>query len=344
MKIKGKIIPLLLFSAFILTSTFNVSFANQASSNGYDAFSKNAELIEVNEWNQYENSEELCKTNSMQKNKKQTISEVEDKLGDNIILHNNGDPIKTNIFERKDGNELFAIALNNINGIEQKTYYIKNIDDIDMKSLLNDIDTQEEVNATVENNIPMASSSVRNYKWDFYATGKDGVKRQQGSLATSISFARRSKSTSINGVKGSVWDIDSSSQLLSRSNGFINNHATRIDVNQPNQTLYSWGPYDSGKTTATVSLNGLVNPKEWSFPINGFSVNDDSKKGSKYGRWTYNAHITTAPKKMNTRPGVRVTNTKGKLVTKLSQTAKIATPYAISNHSTGVITIYIPDR
>ena len=60
-------------------------------------------------------------------------------------MHNNGNPIKTNIFERKDGNELFAIVLNNIDGIEQKTYYIKNIDSIDMQSLLNDIDTQEKL-------------------------------------------------------------------------------------------------------------------------------------------------------------------------------------------------------
>lgn len=47
---------------------------------------------------------------------------------------------------------------------------------------------------------------------------------------------------------------------------------------------------------------------------------------------------------MNTRPGMRVTNTKGSLITKLSQTAKIATPYAISDHSTGVISIYTTDR
>ena len=88
----------------------------------------------------------------------------------------------------------------------------------------------------------------------------------------------------------------------------------------------------------------MVNPKEWSFPLDGFSVNDDSKKGSKYGRWIYKAHLTSSPKKMNTRPGVRTTNTKGKLITKLSQTSKTATPYAISNHSTGVITIYTSDR
>ena len=47
---------------------------------------------------------------------------------------------------------------------------------------------------------------------------------------------------------------------------------------------------------------------------------------------------------MNTRLGMRVTNTKGNLITKLSQTTKIATPYAISNHSTGVISIYTTDR
>ena len=58
---------LLLSSAIILTSNFNVSFANTTSSNDYDEFSKNVELIEINEWKQYEDSEESCKTNSMQK-------------------------------------------------------------------------------------------------------------------------------------------------------------------------------------------------------------------------------------------------------------------------------------
>ena len=202
--------------------------------------------------------------------------------------------------------------------------------------------TQEEINN--KNNVKSSRNSIKNYKWDFYATGKDGVKRQQGSLATSVSFTRRSSNTTIGNVKGSVWDIDSSSQLLSRSNGFLENHITRLDVNQPNQTLYSWGPYDSGKSTATVSLTGLLDVKSWSFPLNGFSVTDLSNKGSKYGRWQYKAHLTSSPTTMNTRPGMRVTNTKGSLITKLSQTAKIATPYAISDHSTGVISIYTTDR
>lgn len=335
MKIKKMLIGVL--SAVILFTNLNISYADQSND-----FLNNAQLLEISEWKEYEESEAVLRINSNERSNDISISETKNQVGENVVLYNNGNPIETNIFERKDGNELFAITINNIGQIEQRTYYFYNLDSIDINILLENIETQEEINN--KNNVKSSRNSIKNYKWDFYATGKDGVKRQQGSLATSVSFTRRSSNTTIGNVKGSVWDIDSSSQLLSRSNGFLENHITRLDVNQPNQTLYSWGPYDSGKSTATVSLTGLLDVKSWSFPLNGFSVTDLSNKGSKYGRWQYKAHLTSSPTTMNTRPGMRVTNTKGSLITKLSQTAKIATPYAISDHSTGVISIYTTDR
>lgn len=345
MKIKKKLAALVLCSSIVLTSTVNVSFANEDNK-----FSESSNLLEIKEWKESKYSNESFITKEMKSTEGQSISEAKMKFGENIIMHNNGLPIKTNIFEEKHGNELFAITVNNTNGIEQKTYYFsQNIDNIEMDKLLDNINDQEDINNdTIKTQFKDSKSTrlsdIKHYKWDFYATGKDGVKRQQGSLATSVGFNRKSSNTTVNGVKGSVWDVDSFSQMLSRSNGFIDNHVTRLDVNYTNQQLYSWGPYDTGETTAKVSLTGLITPESWEFPLNGFKVNDLSNKGSKYGRWQYKSHLLSGTTKMNTKPGMRVTNTKGNFGLKLSQTAKIATPYAISDHSTGVISIFTPDR
>lgn len=351
MKVK-KNIKALLMTSLVLFSSIGTACADDIyNANGY--FTDHANLLEIKAWSETKEDGESFSTTGLKSRDHQTIKTAKNKSGENIILHNNGEPIETNMFEEKQGNELYAIVVNNMNGIEQKTYYFaQNADDYEMDELLERIDEGELENRKVKqikfNSVNTKSSLspqyIENFKWDFFAYGdNDGVKRQQGSLATSLAFDRQSNNIKINGISGSVWDVASFSQMLSRSTGGIRNHKTRLDVNYTNQTLYSWGPKDSGGSSAQVSLSGLVNPQNWAFALNGFSTDDLSNKGSKYGRWEYKPGLVM-PTKMNTEPGIRATNTKGNFGVKLSHTATIRTQYTQSDHGTGVLTNFVPDR
>lgn len=351
MRVKKNIRALLMTSLVLFSSAGAVFADDTYNANGY--FTEHANLLEIKAWSETKDEGESFSTTGLKSYDHQTIESAKNKSGENIILHNNGQPIETNMFEEKQGNELYAIAVNNMDGIEQKTYYFaQNADNYEMDELLETIDEGELENRKVVQtkfNSTNTKSSIspqyiENFKFDFFAYGgNDGVKRQQGSLATSLGFDRQSNNVTIDGKKGSVWDIASNSQLLSRSNGGIRSHVTRLDVKYDNQYLYSWGPYDTSGSSAKVSLRELVAPLDWAFPINGFSVNDTSVKGSKYGRWEYKPGAIM-PTKMNTDPGLRATNTQGNFGVKLSQTATIRTPYAQSDHGTGVLTNFVPDR
>lgn len=137
MKIKNMLIGVL--SAVILCTNLNISYADQSND-----FFNNAQLLEISEWKEYEESDAVLRINSNERSNDISISETKNQVGENVVLYNNGNPIETNIFERKDGNELFAITINNIGQIEQRTYYFYNLDSIDSNILLENIETQED--------------------------------------------------------------------------------------------------------------------------------------------------------------------------------------------------------
>lgn len=352
MKVKNKVKALLMTSLVLFTSvgTACADDVNTVDARGY--FTNNAEMLEIKAWSETKENGESFSTTGLESRDHQTVQTAKSELGENVILHNNGEPIETNMFEEKHGNELYAIAVNNMDGVEQKTYYFAQYaDNYEMDELLQTIDEGElenrEVVQTKFTDFEKSAQErgyIENFKWDFFGYGdNDGIKRQQGSLATSLSMDRKSSSATIDGKRGSVWDVSSFSQMLSRSTGGIFDHKTRLDVGYTNQTLYSWGPKDTWGSTASVSLSGLVSPMNWSFPLSGFDVDDLSSKSGKYGRWSYDIGLV-APTKMNTEPGVRATNTQGNFGVKLSQTATIRTQYTQSNHSTGVLSNFVPDR
>ncbi len=91
------------------------------------AVPKNFEVIAIKQWNEGKDNE----PNAIKDN--QSIDITASKA---IILHNNGNPIKTNIFKEKQGNELFAVSIYTIKGIEYKSYYIANTPTVDIKNTI----------------------------------------------------------------------------------------------------------------------------------------------------------------------------------------------------------------
>jgi hypothetical protein len=146
------------------------------------------------------------------------------------ILHNNGKPIKTDLFEKKQGNELFAVSMYTENGVKHKAYYMTNESSININNKLYEIVLDNKKDPEILNqkigdsrslSVSPASAAIDDYKCDFYTTLPNGVHRQQGSLATSVEAIRKSSNTSINGTNGSVWDVSSYSQLKARSDESI---------------------------------------------------------------------------------------------------------------------------
>lgn len=363
MKAKKTIKALLMTSLVLFTSIIIVSadythiasddstyMVSDTASDGY--FTEDAQMLEIKAWSETKDTGESFSLTGLKSHDYKKMSEAKRALGENFILHNNGKPIETNILLEKDGNELYAVTVNNLDGVEQTSYYFaQNADDYEMDDLLREIDEGELENSKTirkhrsNNRINSNGSNYffDNYKFDYFAVSdNDGKKRQQGSQTTSYVFTRTPATHIGSGQKGSIWDVFTDSQMLSRSNGVLLDHKTRLDAGYTNQALHSWGPKDSGGSTAKVSLGGLIAINDWEFELNGFSVDDLSVKSSKYGRWHFKPRVFK-PTRMNTQPGIRATNTKGRFGVKMSQTARISTPYANSNHSTGVVNVFAPD-
>ncbi|WP_122639829.1 MULTISPECIES: hypothetical protein [unclassified Romboutsia] len=264
-----------------------------------------------------------------------SLNIINAKSNENIIFHNDGKPIETNLFEDKQGNELFAVSLDNENGQNIYTYHMADTDEVNINDTISKIQKEEFNVRNTTRALTGDGMYSEGFKWDFYAT-INGAKQQQGSLSTSVLMKRDRASSNTQ----SIWSVEESSQLLSRSNREIKNHVVRMDVNQSTQILHDWGPRaQTNGDKLSVSLGGLSNPKSWSFSIKGFGFVDHSRQGSKYGRWEFINKGIYPSRELNVKPGITVTNKKGNLIVKLSQTVQ----FSKSSHQTGVITITEPD-
>lgn len=254
---------------------------------------------------------------------------------ENIIFHNNGKPINTNLFLDKQGNELFAISLETENGQDRYTYHMADTNEIDMNDKISNIFKEEFATKNLTKGLTGDGLFIDNFKWDFYAT-INGTKQQQGSLSTSALMKRDSASSN----SQSLWVVEESSQLLSRSNREIKDHKVRLDANQSTQILHDWGPKSqTNGDELSVSLSGLKDPSSWKFSIKGFSFVDLSRKASKYGRFQFVNKGIFASRELNVKPAITVSNQKGNLYIKMSQTVD----FSKSSHQTGIIPLSEPD-
>lgn len=266
-----------------------------------------------------------------------------------VLVHNNGLPIQTNMFADGDaqGNYLVAVYYTEFQGVPVERYFFTNEPDRDKKALLNYV-ANEEMTPLTENPafsaIAASSDIVKDYIWN-HKKGSTVMAK----LSTTVTFRRRTKTAEINGKKGSVWDVRSNTQYEKFKAQRINGYRTRLSVNQTNQKLISYGPVgNTSGGSVTVSLTGLSVPTlAYSFSISGFSVEDLSSKSGKYGRWSFQDKFGSM-NSMTTAPAVRASNTSGSFVTELSHVATMIPPSSTSSSpdtfQTGVIQIYVADR
>ena len=118
---------------------------------------------------------------------------------------------------------------------------------------------------------------------------------------------RKTASANIDGKSGSVWDIKADNKWDASSGRLDQQITTRMAVPYTNQRLISYGPEDKNSGTVSVTLSQIVNPMEWTFTLNQFSVDDVSSTYNKYGRWIYNRNWGF-PDPYITKPGIRVSD------------------------------------
>jgi hypothetical protein len=276
------------------------------------AVPKNFEVIAIKQWNEGKDNE----PNAIKDN--QSIDITASKA---IILHNNGNPIKTNIFKEKQGNELFAVSIYTIKGIEYKSYYIANTPTVDIKNTIYNVVLDKNKNdAKLIENYAKNSHYVRNYTWDIYDTSIGKTTNQEGRLTTSLDILREKDNVNINDVKGSVWSVNSTSQLMAKSP--IKNQTTLLDVDYSNQSLYSWDPSNGFK-----------------YILKGIQLNDLSNKIEKYGKWQLKSKLWIF-KNLNVNYAIRLTNIPGDFNLKLNQ----INGFSASKHNTGTILVNLSDR
>lgn len=309
-----------------------------------------------------------------------SISHYDSKVGnitENILEHNNGKPIESNVFKENDdgGNNLFAVYLTNENGIPCETYYFSNKNVMTRDELIGivnrDESEQNASNHTVEKNdseIQFVNSSdststkissanvttlvsvtpttyIRKYNWSFYDYGV-----LQATLVTSATLTRQTSNANFNGSLSSVWDVVTTSQLSQVNAIRLNDQYTRLDVSAYNaEELIDYGPIESTSGgSLSVGLDGAGVPSlSYSFSISGFSVTNLSSMINNYGRWRFWDGFGNEPE-FTTKPGIRVVNTQGNLVVNLSHSTNIKTYltgiFINTTHNTGVIQMVVSDR
>ena len=262
------------------------------------------------------------------------------------LLHNNGKPFSTDIFSdgQSQGNYLVAVYHTQENGVESEHYYFTNEPDDDREGLVmriseSELSWRKSVDSIADS--VKAGGEVKTYTWYHK---KNAV--LLAVLRTTVIVKRESSDTTIDGTKGSIWNVRAFTQLERVNAARINGYRTGLSVDQTNQKLLSYGPIgDKSGGTVGVSLTGLgASSVSDSFRISGFSVSDLSSISKKYGRWDFRDNFGSL-KTIATEPGIRASNTSGAFVTELNHVSFLNTSSVVDDaYQTGIIRIWTPDR
>lgn len=281
-----------------------------------------------------------CTQKSVETIKTKQIDLIADKE-EEVIITNEGKPIESDILDetaKKAGNKVFGVFASKKGDVNYQLYIISNDEEMKISDIV------EKINKYSKNENELKASSTNSYYRDYNWNLRYSNKVDYVTITTTVHLSRKSSNANINGSTGSVWDIISSTQTEA-TDTYIREHYTRLSANQPNQKLVDWGPEGSNQTgSVSVSLNSMgVAAASYSFNIGNFTVTDLSSKSEKYGRWKFDT--SKQKRTLKTKPGIRVTNTKGDLYIDVSHSIYQYIPNAWGQKLyTGEVRIIVPDR
>lgn len=290
--------------------------------------SKNIVIEDIIATDYYEEENENTKnTYSIEKNK-------------DVLIHNNGEKLNTNLLIEKNGFDLVAVHKVITDDYDYAQYYFsdENING-NIENIKEEIQNEDLVGAkSMYNDKLLRNSYIRNFSWNFPFNGSTAY-----TLTNSISLERKNNKVNIDGVTGSAWDISSLASIETKiSGGRLSDQYTRLSVQAfGSQKLIDYGPASTSAQNVGVSLNGLGIPSiSWSFNIGNWTTKDLSSLSNKYGRWRFVGPMLGFSQKVTTKPGIRASNTRGNFGLEVSHT----TDTNHGNFQTGIAQIFVADR
>jgi hypothetical protein len=265
-----------------------------------------------------------------------------------VLFHNNGKAMETDMFAlgMSAGNDLVAVYCTTVNGVPTESYYFTNDTSGDKSQLFSRI-AQEQAVLQSERlksaSSATSSSVVKNYDWQF-REGSSGT--QVATLTTTLEFNRGSDDTLINDVIGSVWQIKSTTMLkrCDKDKSKVMNYTTKMRVDATGERLLDYGPIGNGTGTISVGLTGVMPSISYTFPANGFKVEDETSMYDNYAQWKFTATQSAGYENITTKPAIRVTNVSGALITRLSHVCQVRFLGTPQTYNTGELYISIDDR
>lgn len=259
---------------------------------------------------------------------------------ENILLHNKGRYIDTNIFKdgENEGNYVVAILLSNKEGVADQTVYFADKPELSTDEL-HSLVTEESISTA---SLQSRASTINKYNWTFYSGVQINAK-----LSSVVTLNKKSGNVTFNGKKASVWDVTSFSELTRVSTIRLNEQVTRLSVaDYGAEEVLSYGPVSTNSSNVNFTLTGGVPSASFDYNTKGFNVTNLSSLSGNYGRWRHSAPILGLSNTiLNTNPGIRVSNTKGNFAVQLSHTTSMnVTSTSVKSHQTGVVQIIVADR
>lgn len=242
---------------------------------------------------------------------------VKTRSNEKVLIHNNGKPISGSIIEKANNGNLYAIYLENVDGVEYRGMYSVSTgvevktDDLEQFALDCSLESEKVINeqqSKLENGDKLKAYTAQTHNWGSIV----------GKFSWRNNFVKKQNST-LNGKSVSVWDITSFNQAEMKYAQHVYT-ITRLDANQTNQQIMSYGPKNLGSgASGSFSLSGPPGAGSASISYSfskEISVDDLSSLSNKYGRWKYKSRVLT--KNITSDNAIRVTNGAGKLLIKSS--------------------------
>lgn len=276
-----------------------------------------------------------------------TMKEIRDyeEQGNELLLHNNGRAIKTDIFEHDHtgDNSIVGISFVQNEGILYETTYIsqKELNEQELQSYIEQ--AQDELLNSGNHTVIRKGDIVKQFCWQFYE-----AEEEQVMLVSQFVLSQNSTRSSTSDVDSTVWTVQAASQLKKIFASHINTQTVAIYADYNSQYVLEYGQVDGLEQKRyennQIDYEIVRYPKEQ----DGFYTENQSSLSEHYIKWKFMRRLRE-DEQLNTNPAFKIANTKGNLELSFQYTLEVTkhdTTIFDSDlqYDTGKIKISVPDR
>lgn len=236
------------------------------------------------------------------------------------FLHNNGNPINSDIMENEpsgepiDNAKLFAIYKGVLNGIDVESYYFEVADEVNLDEIKVKVEEDRNKFKTLSSFSSISSISPISEYYRTYTWTVPGNPTGTYTIVSNNQLSRATTNANVDGKAASIWNVHGFHSITAKGGWGVKSFDTKMDVGAGTyQKLLSYGPFtDVLGWAINVDLKNITSPISWGFNIGATQLYDQSSLTSHYGKWHYYSPVPTG--KLITEPGVRASNANGRFV------------------------------